>query len=128
MVCAGLLLLVGCRDRSTEQDHRDKLCAELGELDGAVAEAAALDASQASVVRLRELRSEMEAKNRDVQAAGREVDGINLGPINTAYNSVIRATNVNDQAGLAAAEVQIDNAAGEFATARLELHTAARCA
>jgi hypothetical protein len=128
LVCVALLMLVGCRDRSTDQDHRDTLCAELGELDEAVARLAALEPTAASVPRVRELRSEMEEEYRDVQAAAGDATGVRLEPVTQAYNNVLRSINgVNDQATLAEAERRIDDAAGEFSTARLELHNSARC-
>ena len=128
--CVALLALVGCRDRSTDQDKQDKLCAQLGELDGVVARLAAVDSGAPdAVAQLRSLRSQLEAEYRDVQEAARDADNTRMDAVTQAYNKVVRSVSgVNDQATLAQAEPAIDEAAGEFSTARLELHTQARCA
>jgi uncharacterized lipoprotein NlpE involved in copper resistance len=129
LVCIALFMLVGCRDRSTEQGSKDKVCEEVAELDASVAQLAALAPTAANVPRVRELRSRMEAQYEDVQEAGEDASDITLEPVTQAYNAVLRSIQgVNDEATLAQAESGIDDAAGQFSNARLELHTNARCA
>ncbi len=129
LLCIGVFMLVGCRDRSTDQGRKDKVCEELAELDGSVARLAALEPSAANVPRVRELRSQMEAQYKDVEEAADDAEDIRLEPVTQAYNAVLRSIQgVNDQGTFAQAEPTIDQAAGEFSTARLELHTSARCA
>ena len=128
MACVAMLMLVGCRDRSTDQDHEDRLCFELAELDGTVTRLAALDPSTATVARVRELRAELETRYRELQEAARDAPTVRIDPVTQAYNNVLRSIGgVNDPATLAQAEPEIDRAAGEFSTARLELHTSAGC-
>lgn len=123
-----MLALVGCRDRSTEQDAQDDLCAELAELDGSVVQVAALEPTAANVARLRQLRTQMEAQFREVQESSEDVGALRVDAITQAYNNVLRTINgVNDEATFRQAEPQIDAAAGEFSTARLDLHTQAGC-
>ena len=129
LVCMALLLLVGCRDRTTEQGRRDKVCEELAELDGSAAQLAALEPTAANVPRVREFRSRMEAQYKDVQEAAEDASGITLETVSRVYNAVLRSIQgVNDQATLMQAESAIDEAAGQLSSARLELHTNARCA
>ncbi len=128
VACGALLVLTGCRDRSTAQSDQDKLCSEVAQLDGSVAQLAALEPSAASVARVKELRLQIEKQYKDVQDAAKDASGINIQPLTQAYNNVLRSINgVNDQDSLARAEPQIDQAAGEFSTARTDLHSAAHC-
>ena len=129
LVCIALFSLVACGERSTEQGDRDKVCEELAEVDGSVAQIAALEPSAANVPRLRELRTRMEAQYKDVQDAAEDATDIRLEPVTQAYNAVLRTIQgVNDQASLAQAERPIDDTAGQFSTARLEFNNNARCA
>jgi hypothetical protein len=129
LMSIAMLLLVGCRDRDTEQGQKDKVCEEVAELDASVAQLAALEPTAANVPRVRELRSLMESQYGDVQEAAEDASGITIEPVTQAYNTVLRSIQgVNDQATLAQAESGIDDAAGQFSNARLELHTNARCA
>jgi hypothetical protein len=129
LMSIAMLLLVGCRDRDTEQGQKDKVCEEVAELDASVAQLAALEPTAANVPRVRELLSLMESQYGDVQEAAEDASGITIEPVTQAYNTVLRSIQgVNDQATLAQAESGIDDAAGQFSNARLELHTNARCA
>lgn len=128
VACVALLLLGGCRDRSTAQDKRDKLCEEVAELDGTVTRLAALEPSAATGAEVRELRARLEAQHRDVEEAAEDADDVRVEPVNQAYNNVVRSVSgVNDQATLIQAQSQIDQAAGDFSNARVELHSSARC-
>lgn len=128
MGCVALLALVGCRDRSTEQDKNDMLCTELSEVDGTVSRLAAAEPNAAGVAQVRLLRTQIEAQWRDVEEASRDAGGVNIQPVQQAYNNVLTSIRgVNDEASLREAEPRIDQAAGEFSTARLDLHTTARC-
>jgi hypothetical protein len=101
---------------------------EVAQLDGQIAQAAGLEPSTASVARLKQLRVEMEKQYKDVQDAAKDASDVNIQPLSQAYNNVLRSINgVNDQDALARAESQIDQAAGEFSTARLDLHNTAGC-
>lgn len=123
-----MFTLVGCRDRSTPQDKADELCREMAELDATVTQLAALEPGPNSGARVRELRTQMETRYREVQEASEEVQSLRIDTVTQAYMNVLRSVNgVNDQATHAQAEAQIDTTAGEFSTARLDFHTTARC-
>jgi hypothetical protein len=123
-----MFLLVGCRDRSTVQDAQDKLCSELGRVEGSVAQIAAVEPGPGAVARIRQLRTQMEAQYADAQEAASDVGAIRTDAVNGAYQKFLGSLNgVNDEATLVQAQAQIDQAAGEFSTARLDLHTTAAC-
>ncbi len=128
MGCVAMLMLVGCRDRSTSQDDQDKLCVEVAEVDGTVTQLAAVEPNAGGVARIRDLRARMEAQWRDVEEASREVGSFRIDAVRQAYNNVLASVNgVNDEATLRDAEPRIDTAAGEFSTARTDMHAMAGC-
>lgn len=128
MGCVAVLMLVGCRDRSSVQDDQDKLCGEVAEVDGTVTQLAAVEPNAGGAARIRELRTQLEAQWQDVEEASRDVGSFRIDAVRQAYNNVLASINgVNDEATLRAAEPRIDAAAGEFSTSRVDLHTTAGC-
>ncbi|MEW6152922.1 MAG: hypothetical protein AB1673_02880 [Actinomycetota bacterium] len=129
VVCAlALVVLSGCRDRSTAQDKADRLCREVAEVDAIVTQLAALEPTAANAARVGELRSRLESEYADVERAARDTSGLSTAELTAAYNQVLAATSgVNSEASLAQARPAINVAAGEFSSARVDLHTTGRC-
>ncbi len=126
--CVALLALVGCRDRSSVQDDQDKLCVEVAEVDRSVTELAAVEPNAGGAARIREIRTRLEAQWREVEEASKEVGSFRIDAVRQAYNNVLASINgVNDEGTLRQAEPRIDAAAGEFSTARLDMHNTAGC-
>jgi outer membrane murein-binding lipoprotein Lpp len=122
------LLLVGCRNRLTSQDYQDRLCNAVASLDGSVAELASLQPTTANVARVKALRVKMEAQYKQVQASAKKAGGVGIDAVTRAYNDVLSSINgVNDESSFAQAEPRIDQVAGEFSDARLQLHDQAGC-
>ncbi len=122
-----MLALGACRDRSTPQDAQDKLCTRVAELDGLVSKLAALEPTTANLIQVRVLRIDIESKYKDVQEAAKDA-GVGYDALTRAYNDVLRSTNgVNDQTAFEQAAPQMDQAAGEFSEARLQLTMSAGC-
>ncbi len=132
LACVALMLLgVGCRDRSTAQDKEDKLCVELGELDQSITKLASLAASGGDPAMVATLRAEIEARYAEAQKAAEDTPALtsSMAKVNAAYDMVIQSiSGVNSEATLREAQPRIDSAAGEYATARLELYDTAGCA
>lgn len=127
-VATVMLSFAACRDRSSVQDHQDKLCVELSKLDASVTKLAALTPSASSGAQVRQIRSDMASEYKNVQDAAKDVGSFKIDGVTKAYNDVLASfRSVNDQTTLAAAHDQIDKAAGEFSDARLQLNTTAGC-
>lgn len=128
LACGALLVLGGCRDRSTPQDKQDTLCVELAKLDASVTKLASVAASAGNPSQVQQLRAAMEAQYLKVKEAAKDVTAFRLDSIDTAYQNVLKSSNgVNSPASLAAAQPTIDAAASAFAAARLDLHSTAGC-
>ena len=132
MACvgAGLFLLVGCQTDSSTQGKSDKLCVELGKLDGAITQmtAATVDPSAANVAKFRQLRDQLPALYSNVEKAAKDVRSYKIDGVTTTYNNFVKTVaGVNDAAALTAKHAEIDGAAGEFSTARLESYDAGQC-
>jgi hypothetical protein len=128
MACIALLMMAGCRDRSTTQDKEDTLCVKLALLDASVTKLASLAASGGSAGQVPQIRAELESRYRDLQAAAKKASAVRLDPVTAAYNNVLKSiSGVNSQPALAAAQPAIDKAASDFAAARLDLFTTAGC-
>ena len=132
MACVGtgLLLLVGCQTDSSTQAGSDKLCVEIGELDGLVTQmvAATVDPSAANVARFRQLREELAPQYAEVEKAARDVRSYKIDKVTSTYNAFVKSVaGVNDAAAMTAKHAEIDAAAGELSTARLEAYEAGQC-
>ena len=129
LACIGMFLLVGCRDRSTPQNKSDKLCVEMGEIDGSVTQMTAYAATGQNFDKFRALRDKLPAQWQDVEDASKDVTAYQINDVRTAYNKYLSTVNgVNDAATMSAKYVEIDAAAGEFATARLAAYQSLSCA
>ena len=131
VVCVGMFLLVGCRDRSTPQNKADKLCVEMGKLDGTVTQmtAATVNPTPASLASFKSLRDQLAGQYAGVEAAAKDVTAYHIDKFTTTYNNFVKTVNgVNDVAALSAKHAEIDAAAGELATARLDLYDTGKCA
>lgn len=129
LACVALLVLgVGCRDRSTPQDKQDTLCVTLGKVDATVTKIASVAASGGDATQVPKLRTELETKWGDVEAAAKKVSAFRIDNVRTAYNEVLKSiSGVNNQSALAAGQPAIDKASSDFAAARLDLYNTAGC-
>jgi len=131
LACVGTFLLVGCADRSTPQNKQDKLCVEMGEIDGTITQMTALAAAGggANAAKFRDLREKLADQWADVEKASRDVTSFQITRVRETYNAFLQTVNgVNDAATMTARYVEIDRASGNFAVARLDAYDALGCA
>ncbi|MGH9224911.1 MAG: hypothetical protein ACRD2W_14310 [Acidimicrobiales bacterium] len=131
LACIGMLLLVGCRDRSTPQNKSDKLCVEMGEIDGTITQmtAHAATGTPEAFARFRALRDRLPGQWAEVEEASMDVTSYQIGDLRNSYNKFLQTVSgVNDAATMAAKYPEIDVASGEFATVRLEAYNNLGCA
>ena len=128
LACVALVMFAGCRDRSSVQDKQDKLCSQLGVMDKTVTELAGLPPT-ATVQQVKTLKAQLDAEYRQVQTAAKDVSAFTIAPITDAYNQLAKTVNgITTQDGVAAALPQINDEAGTFSDARLQVNTNGACA
>lgn len=122
-----LVVLVGCANRTTQQDKADTLCNSVAAMDGSVTKLAALT-STATVAQVKSLKTQLDSQYRAVQQSAKSVDGVKIDAVTKAYNEMVAAVApINTQAALVAAMPNIGTAAGDFSAARLQVNTDGGC-